>query len=186
MIPETAFGVPRRYVVCGIVCLLWLWAINANEGQTLDIAGRTWFVNWGVQALVSAASWRWSFPQALLARVDAWRQPRTRRSRLIGLASYARIIRWLHPFAFERQSWHRLETAMVASESTHLLSAFIVSIAIIVLLLRGSVTTALFLAFWNALFNLYPVALQRDNLARLRAIAARRSLPRLQPIKAAD
>jgi Glycosyl-4,4'-diaponeurosporenoate acyltransferase len=34
---------------------------------------------------------------------------------------------------------------------------------------------AWFLVLWNVLFNLYPIALQRHNRARLRQAAARRA-----------
>jgi hypothetical protein len=168
----------------GAACSGWLLLIVVGRGTpALHAAGLAWFLTWGTQIVVSATSWilPFSFP-SLYYR--SWPVPCARRlARWFGVVRFGRWARRINPLQFDRRSPRELESTMTAAETTHAMTLLIVTALAVGSLVRGSATLALFLGLWNVLFNLYPVALQRHNRARLRRVSRQRAA-HLEPISA--
>jgi hypothetical protein len=69
--------------------------------------------------------------------------------------------------------YRMFRNAMLGAATTHFITFLIVTLLTIAVAAFDSIGSALFLALWNILFNAYPVALQRHNVARLDAVAHR-------------
>jgi hypothetical protein len=163
---------PGRFVVFALVCLLWLSVLVFYPDATIaGAAGRAWFANWGMQSLVSLACRVHPFRFRILEDTANGHEPL---AQLPGLVWFGKLAHRLHPFIVQPKSLSALHDTMISAEATHLVTSVLVAILTAVSALRGELEVALFLGVWNLLFNLYPVALQRHNLNRLRGVRNRR------------
>jgi hypothetical protein len=167
-----------RYVLFGVLCAAWLGSMVLFwQSVVVFSAGVAWFTTWGIQIVVAISFWVHLFQ--LPARRDCHDRPLIATipssvSRWLGLPLFGRIAGWINPFRYDRHAPHDFDTAMIAAETTHSITFTIVIVLAIVFALRGPVALALFLTLWNVLFNVYPIALQRHNRARLRQLTLRR------------
>jgi hypothetical protein len=164
-----------RYKTFGALSTAWLAVVVlCTDPSMLRDAGLGWFMNWGIQMLVSFAYWKRpvSFPPRYYRPWSA--HAPLRLARLLGVEQFGRIARWINPLSFDKRSPRALHAATMAAETTHLITLVLVGALAASFLVRRSLRMALFLGVWNVLFNLYPVALQRHNRARLRRVALRR------------
>jgi Glycosyl-4,4'-diaponeurosporenoate acyltransferase len=167
-------AVAPRFVIFGALTLGWVAAIAVSARPALHAAAYAWFLNWSIQIAVTVASW--VHPFSLPPRY--YRPPRQPMpaawARLSGLRLYGRVVNWLTPLAFDRRSPGEIDAAFRAAETTHAITLATVMVVAAVCLATGAVAAGLCLALWNVLFNLYPIALQRNNRARLSRLALRR------------
>jgi hypothetical protein len=163
-----------RFAIFGCASLTWLWAMSAMGNPTVHAAGVAWFVIWGIQTVVSAMSWFWQPTPRLPCRLPL---PQGRLAYLPGIGWFGRAVGLLYPFRVERSRLADIAFSMQAAETTHTISLVIVSVLAVLLLARGSTTTAFLLLLENMLFNLYPIALQQQNLARVRHLLTWASRP---------
>lgn len=169
---------PPRYVIFAAVCGGWLVAMSVfAESLAVHAAARAWFTNWAFQIAVSITSW--ICPDVLRTPTAIAKRGRPV-ARPPGVLVFGAVARRIHPYACGPRTLAGLRDAMMSAEATHLTTAVVVCVLSIVLGLAGSVEIALFLTLWNVLFNVYPIALQRHNLARLRGIAMRQARRRVR------
>jgi hypothetical protein len=169
--------VAPRFVSFGLVSAAWLATIVFWARSPLRVAGMAWFATWGVQIAISVVSWKHplSLPSRYYRPLSLGSGSRfSRLSCLAGVKHFGRVARWIHPLHFDSGCPQALEARMAAAETTHVITLAVVGVLAVASLTRGCPAMALFLAVWNILFNLYPVALQRHNRARLWRVKRRR------------
>jgi hypothetical protein len=167
--------VAPRFLCFGAACGVWLGAMAAwRDATVLQTAGHAWFATWGIQAAVVLTFWTRPFSLPIryyqpLVVGPAWL------TRIPGVDRYARVARFFNPLPFDRRSPRTLEAALGAAETTHAITFTVVLALMVLATASGALMTAAFLGLWNVLFNLYPVALQRHNRARLQRLTLRRA-----------
>src|SRR5262249_54744707 len=119
--------------------------------RPLTAAGHAWFANWGIQSAVSIASWVWPWAPRMNLRRRCLGHSR-HIARLLGVVSFGRVARRIHPLVFERRSLSSVRDAMLRAETTHSITFVIVTLLTIVIAVFDSIVSALFLALWNVLF----------------------------------
>lgn len=168
--------VAPRFLIFAAACLAWFAAmVMFTESRVLQAAGAAWFANWSVQIAVSATSWRrpFSLPERYYRPLFSYESPHL--ARLFGVRLGGRIANWINPFRFDRRSPRELEAIIGAAETTHVITLSVITVITLVLVAWAATGLALFLALWNVLFNLYPIAIQRHTRRRLQQLIMRRA-----------
>src|SRR5262245_20064022 len=164
-------AVPPRFVIFGLACVAWIVAMTVFESPALEAAGRAWFINWGIQIVVSIAFWIHPFaPLKPDRRFGRWS---ARFARLCGVPCFGKIASRIHPLEFDLHSMAGLQAAMISAEATHRVTCVAVGVIAVAGVASDAIAMAAFLTLWNALFNVYPVVLQRHNLSRVCGVATR-------------
>jgi hypothetical protein len=156
-----------RFVLFGAACAVWLTAMTIWTNAALQAAGRAWFTLWGIQILVTLWSWVRPFPAAVRAPSTP---DRLGLSHLPGLDRFGQLAARIHPLQFRARTPLEAEACMANAEATHTVTLLVVTMYAGVVGTWRSVSLAIFLAVWNVVFNLYPIALQRRNRARVSRI----------------
>src|SRR5262245_55786587 len=120
-----------RFVGFAAACVAWIAVMTVfAESPPVAAAGRAWFTTWGIQAAVSIVSWVCPLPPPIT--VPRRLTGRARRvARLLGVVSFGKIARWMHPFVFEHRSLSNVRDAMLRAQTTHLITFGIVTLVTI-------------------------------------------------------
>jgi hypothetical protein len=155
------------------ICLAWLAAYARwPDVPAVGAPALAWFTTWGIQ--VAVVMTYWARPFALPDRYyGALVVRRARRRRMIRLRRFGRVATRINPLTADIRRVSELRAAMRSAETTHAVSLVLVGGAMLAAIAEDADAFAMCLLLWNVLFNLYPVVLQRQNRARLEAVAPR-------------